>query len=390
MPRFRYEARTLKGETKTGLIEAETKSAAAAALRAQGFFVIKMVPERAARESAPGRLVSAIWDPIFFRVKLRDMALLFRELHHCLDAGMTPYHAVKTVSERMRNRRLRYVLTEMTDELARGEPLSAQMGRFPTIFSEIMRNMVLAGERSGDLAGMLGQLAEYLDYEYELRRKFSLQTFYPKLLIVAILLIPSAITWATGGFSAWLSEMFSYARIAGLLLAAWVAFRIALHSEPFARLWDRIKLAIPLVGTTVRRFACARFSRSFATLYRAGLPMDTSVELSARACGNRYIRDRCLEMIPAIMEGTPVADALAQTGQFPHHVIEMVHTGQVTGDLDTLLNKVADFMEAEADAAANRMAVAILPVSVLILGVVVFFKVLAFYQGYFSNLLNSY
>lgn len=389
MPTFRYMAQTQQGQTTSGTVEAETAHAAAATLRAQGYFVTQITLDRAAAaRAAPGWFVTTVWDPIFYRVKLRDMAFLFSELHHCVDAGMTPYNAVKLISERMRNRKLRYALTEMSEGLSRGEPLSSEMARFPTIFTDIMRNMVLAGEKSGDLSGVLAQVAEHLEYEHELRRKLSLQTFYPKLLLAAALLIPSVVTWVNGGAAAWLRQVGAYAGGLGLVLILWGVLRIVLQNEHFARLWDEIKLAIPLIGTTVRRFAAAKFARSFASLYRAGLPMDVSVELSAKGCGNRLIRDRCLEMIPHIMSGMPPADALQQTGQFPEHVIHMVHAGQVTGDLDKLLNKVAKFMEAEADAAAQRMAIAILPISVILIGILVAVQLVAFYQGYFDGLLN--
>jgi len=144
---------------------------------------------------------------------------------------------------------------------------------------------------------------------------------------------------------------------------------------------DQFKLAIPGIGGMIRKFCIARFCRALACLYAAGVPILRALETAAKTCGNEHLREQLAAVVPLVEAGTPLADAFEQTRLFPSEVIHMTHAGSHTGDLDTLLDKVADYLEEEADATANKMIVLLIPVAVILIGLLVVLPILMRFYG---------
>ncbi|HOS95341.1 MAG TPA: type II secretion system F family protein, partial [Armatimonadota bacterium] len=227
-------------------------------------------------------------------------------------------------------------------------------------------------ETSGDLAGLFEQAARYLDNEHKIRSKISLYTFYPKALLVFALLISTVPTLFLGSLGAWLVEVARLAASVGVpILVLWAAFRIALGYPTIAHGYDRVKLAIPWFGGVIRKFCGARFCRCLGYLYHAGVPIVSATDVGAKSCGNLHMRDRLLGLSPLLQQGAPISDVLARSGQFPPEVIHMAAAGEKSGDLDSLLTKVADYMEEEADTSANKAVLLSLPLSVVLIGFIV-------------------
>jgi len=369
MPQFRYEARTAENQSISGVMQAEDERAVVAQLVAMGHMVTAVKRERVAPLVPPR---SGIFDRLFFRARTKDLAFFSRQMAHLLGSGMSVGEALTLLQNRVRSPKLRTALMHMGQRVQDGAPLSGEMRQFPTLFPESLISMVEVGEASGDLAGMFEQAAHYLDNEHKIRSKISLYTFYPKALLVFALLISTVRTLCFQGTGAWLVQVATMAAHIGIpLVVLWIAFRIALGYPAFAHGYDRLKLAIPWFGGVIRKFCGARFCRCLGYLYHAGVPITAATGVGAKSCGNLHMRDRLLGMTPLLQQGAPISDVLARSGQFPAEVIHMAAAGERSGDLDSLLAKVADYMEEEADASANKAVLLSLPLSVILIGFIV-------------------
>lgn len=392
MPTFAYTAKDRSGQNVEGTVEAADQASAVAELRERGIYVLRVAVRRQRRQEA-SLLVKRFLDPIFFRVSLRQLAFVFHELHAMTNAGVSLAEALALISRDLRPARLQAVVTDLAEATRRGEFLSQNMRRFPTIFTEIMVAMVEAGERSGDLAGMFRSIAEWLDYEANLRSRIFTATLYPKVVLVVALIAAVVVAKAELAQSSPRVLALFVAGAVALAIAGWFVYKGSERwLEQFGawrRSWDAIKLAVPGVGGMVRKFCVARFCRTMACLYRAGLLMDTSIQSAANACGNIAMRDRILPVVPEVMRGVPLAQALQRTGQFPPSVLHIIATGEETGDLDTLLDKVADYASNDADTTAQRMIPVLVVVTFVLVAVLVLFQLLRFYLGYFQGLLGG-
>jgi len=390
MPTFRYVAVGRDGKQIAGTLDAQDERAVATVVRENGYMVtsIARATQRTASTTAvapPGVTRSGPLDALFFRVKLRNLVFLMNQLHHAINAGMSVGESLTVAGERMRHGRLRFVVQQMARNTQQGAKLSDEMRRFPTVFTESMIGMVAAGETSGDLAGMLKRVADFLDYENRMRMRLALQSFYPIALILFALFVPTAVTLFLRGPEVWLHQVARlFVWVAAPTLLFIVAKRLLSSVPGFAAGYDQFKLAIPGIGNMIRKMCVSRFCHTLAALYSAGLGMLQAVETAACGCGNHHLMRRLMSMLPSLREGAHIADVLEETRQFPNEVIHMAHVGERTGDLDSLLHKVAEYMEEEADAAANKALLIVLPVLLVIVGVVFFLECLPLIHQYLS------
>lgn len=392
MPHFRYIARNSVGENISGTVEAPSAEAAAAELKSLGHFVMNITRTRERQGVQLDRawLRRAVIEPLFYRVSLRQLAFLFHELHVTTNAGISVGRSLDLVLGKTRNRRLFSALQQITSAVQNGQPLSQEMKRFPTIFTPVMTQLIQVGEQTGDIAGMLGQLARYLDNEISIRRRILTAMAYPIILLVALISIPTVPTLVVKGFRQWLPEFAGRAVPLGAIVLGWWLFsRLSSSIEPVMKAWDAFKIRIPIIGTVSKKYTIARFSRAVAALYQAGVLLPTSLNLAAEACGNRYIRDILRQKVPEVQAGRPLSEVLGESRQFPDNVIHMVHAGEMTGNLDQLLTKVAEYNEDEADASVQRMIFLILPLGVVLGGVLVAIQVIQFYTGYFESMFKA-
>ncbi len=419
MPTFAYQARDAQGVRTSGAQEATDQRAALEALRAAGLFVTKLevakngaahthngstpsmreasstpsiAPEILPSSSLPSPTRTAIENsafpprvsatnasaPIppryFLRANSKDMALFFRQMHAMLHAGTSLAHALNTMATNAPNNALQTACAEMNPRVASGTPWSELMKSYPGIFSPLMTGMIRAGEVGGFLDRMCLRLSEYAERDYEIQQTVKRETWYPKLLLFCSLLIPSivpaAIAWFQGGnaLGAWIR---AFILPGTLMLAAVLALRfknylapIFQHIAPLTYLADQIKLLVPVAGKTTRGLATAKFCRALGALQAAGMGVQQTINLSADACGNAVIAETSRKTIPLLEGGATMTDALASTRQFPGIAIQMLRTGEETGNFDEQLSKVADFLEADAETTIKQ--------SVVVLGIAIF------------------
>jgi len=401
MQTFRYEARTNTGERVRGDLEAESERGAVEKIRQMGYWVVRLKQTAAARERLNWHqfLARGYFSFIFHRVNAKGLAIWYRSLADLLDAGMNLHEAALTLSQRTSNRTLRQVTREIVEHALRGEPMSPVLERYPSVFPLYAKALVQTGEESGLLHDTLEQLAAFHDRIYELQMAFRLETFYPKIVLFMFLIIPPIIPAVAGSSSVghlvfnwriYLSTLIgNTAGIALGLIGFWFLWRLLMQFAPIRQGWGRIKLLIPGIGGILRRTSLARWARSMAMLLRAGVPLRRGIEASASATGNEAMAAAILAQMPHVLGGAPLSTIMERAHEFPAQAIDMVMTGERSGNIDKMLDKMAEYYEAEATVAGKQTAMITGVVFYLAVAVLVGIFVISFWVSYFSNLLGS-
>lgn len=414
MPNFSYQARDSQGQRLSGSQEAPNRQAALEALREKGLFVTRLEPvgnsatQKTPKSTLPSShhtsSASSTLSPIpksyWLRANSKELALFFRQMHAMLHAGTSLGHALGTMAKNAPNTALRVACEEMNVYVTRGTPWSTLMASFPGVFSPLMTSMIRAGEEGGFLDQVCLRLAEYSERDYEMSQMIKRETWYPKLLLVLSLLIPTIVPAAqayflgTGNF--W--EIWLRAAAPPLLFLGAIALAIRFknylapvfkHITSLVSLIDQIKLMIPIAGKTTRALATAKFCRALGTLQAAGTGIQRTIHLSADACGNAVIANSTRRTIHQIESGATLTDALESTRQFPAVAIQMLRTGEATGNLTEQLEKVADFLEDDAETTIKQTVVAMGILIFLLMAVYISILVITQYVGLYDGIIDQ-
>lgn len=394
---YSYEAKDGAGRTVTGSLDADDERAAAALVREQGYFPMRLVPQahsgggagppppeasRASARTGPQApaapwLMARVIYPIWPGVGLDELSLFFRQFAAMLRAGVPVFQCLSSLLAQTRNPAFRKCLHTFTNRVQSGDTLSAAMSQYPWIFTDFHRAMVAAGETSGRLDLMFARLADSLEQEQTMRRAIRRETTYPKIVLSI----------------AFLMCLFLLPKLA-LIIAALLALAPVLFA--FSRLGQQAKgfyhgliANMPGVGGTVRMIALARFARTLASLFAAGVVVPKALQSAAESCGNAYIGGRIMRAAPRITAGDGITEALQATGVFPPMVVSMLGTGEQTGSLDFTMDKVAEFYEAESVVRLHQACIALGVVALIIAGAVVFTLALNFYGGAISDTMKA-
>jgi len=328
-------------------------------------------------------------------VPVREQAIVFRELATLIGAGVTITQALSDQLNRPLSYTFRYFLTQASERVSKGDKLSAVMRDNAQMFSEITIALVEAGEMSGRLDNMLRDIAEYLEREVELRNMIARETFYAKILICAALFIPLAarciVTWLMVDFMSALGVFFQtiliYALLGGIpFLVLYLLYRRTTATETGKNTIDQIKLAVPGLGGIVERLALSKFARAFGTLYAAGVNVVRATPMAADTCGNRYYTNIIRLTVPRIEQGIPLSEALAGTRLTNSLLIRLLETGEQTGNIEEMMTKAAEHYESETHTRIRKLAVAVVPVVVILMGLIIGAMVIKFYTGLYGGM----
>jgi type IV pilus assembly protein PilC/MSHA biogenesis protein MshG len=404
MPTFEYEARGSDGKVQTGLAFGPTLDRVSGDLRNRGLDVLKIgiaanphdpINERPSAPSTEARsfVATNLAGPLVGQVPLTDLAFFFRQLSTMLQAGVPYVQCLNTLGSQSHSGKLREIIHEMQGHVEAGRPISAAMVRYPEVFTPVMTSLIQAGEKGGFLDQALALVAQYLDEELKLRNLYKRITFYPKLQVGAsiFIIIGANIILASLGTSSRLSSPLTtwttWIWLAPLLVAIFLFFRVGLAQAGVKYSWDIVTSNIPFIGTTLRQLAMAKFGRAFGALYRGGVAIPEAVSLSGDACGNEWLRTLIKPAAHKLQEGESIGATLRETGAFSPIVLDMVDTGERTGNLDQMLNKMADFYE---DEAATRSTQTALMTGVLIGLLVAAYILFGILIPFWSNYANQY
>ena len=331
---------------------------------------------------------TSVWGPLVGRVPLKDLAFFFRQLSTMLNAGVPIVQSDTTLATQATNEKFAGILREMVGHINAGRQLSDCMQRYPEVFTPVMLSLVRAGEQAGFLDEALGVVADYIDREMALRNLYRRLTFMPKLEVGASILIVLATNMIiasmgkSGGLWSPLTEPITWVFLGPLIVIVFLFLRVGLANPRVRHNWDIVISRTPYIGTTVRQLSMAKFGRAFGALHRGGVPLSKSLTLSADACGNEYLRTKMYTANGRMEAGMGVTETLRETEAFSPIVIDMVATGETTGNLDQMLTKMSEFYEQEATTRATQTAQVVGVVLFLMVAIYIGYVVISFWSGY--------
>jgi type IV pilus assembly protein PilC len=396
VPVFTYKGVSTGGQEVSGEIEAESQEQAEQIVRA-----------RRITESRVKKKGAGISIPLLGGAKRGPVAAVTqfaRQFATMIDAGLPLVQCLSIMTGQMENPTFQDVLKKITGDVEAGSTLSEAMAKHTNVFNNLFINMVAAGEVGGILDEVLLRVSTYMEKADQLKRKIKGAMMYPIVVMTVaigatatllILVIPNFVTMfeqsgvelplptkIVVGLSEFLQSYILVIIAVSIGLA--ILYKRYYATDQGERNIDNFKLHMPLLGNLVRKSSVARFSRTLGTLLRSGVSILEALDITARTAGNRILQDALLKARSSIGGGETITAPLAEADVFPQMVIQMVNVGEQTGELDKMLEKVADYYEEEVDAAVDGLTSIIEPVIIVYLGVVIGGMVLAMYMPLFD------
>jgi type IV pilus assembly protein PilC len=408
MPVFLVSYTDTVGRRRELTLEAESPASARRNLRQRGILPSTLVRKDAAAAlpNTAKRPRSSTWeDLIEGGVTVKDKALFANKLAALVDAGVPIIRSLDLLRTQQRSAKMRRALTAITSDINQGETLGQSMRRWPQVFDTLSVAMVEAGEVGGVLDETLKRLATVLEETARLQNQIRGALGYPiAVLVIAILvflgmtifLIPTfaeifkelgaelpLFTQMMLNLSNLLRSGFSII-LMGLILLGVYLFSRFYATQKGRRQVDGLTLILPLFGDLIQKTATAQFCRTLSSLSRAGVPILQALEVVREATNNTVIGDAILSSRNEVSEGLPLSSALRMKNVFPDMAISMLAIGEETGEMDTMLSKVADFYEDEVTTTVKTLTSLIEPVMIVIVGGIVGSILVAMYLPMFS------
>ncbi len=392
MPVYAYKGMGAGSRSRSGTIDAESPRDARLKLRSEGIFPTELV-EGKPTGAAISESLSRFKLPELRRgVPDLELSLFTNQLSTLLAAGVPLVQSLEALTEQIENVRLKTVVGRLRENVNQGTSLADARAQHPTIFDELFCSMVRAGESSGALDLVLRRLGEYVENRMRLQNQITSAMTYPAMMLIAstvvigILLVKviPTITQLLEGMGQELpfatvvvigaSEFVTNWWLPMLVFigAAVIAVGRLIQTERGRLAWDRLRLRIPVLGKAVRLISISRFSRTLSTLLSGGVPIVRALEIASSTAGNQIIALAVGAAREAITRGSSIAQPLRQSGEFPPLVTHMISVGEASGELDTMLNKVADTYDELVGHALKRLLDLLGPLLLLVVaGVVV-------------------
>lgn len=425
MAEFRYKALDPdSGKTRKGKIEAPDQESAELFLVQQGLEVLGLAERKSGTDI---EVLIARYRP----VPLKNMVYFTRQLATMHRSGLPLLESLNSLAEGEENPRLREALFEVSSQVQAGTPLYAAFQSQPEIFEPRYVAMIRAGDASGDLSAALRELASDLEKRSSMEKAIKSATIYPRVILAVAFVILSGLmifmvpkfanifeqtaaqtcadekgcssqlpglTRAVKGVSGLLYPEFSAnvwwflnvsARVAALIglffLARFLIRRAFKNNHSLQRRWDRFKLNAPMrIGPLVQKIAIARFARSYSSLLKSGITSVEALPIVAQTAGNVIIADAALQAREDILEGRSLWSPLAESGAFPPTVIQMIRSGEDSGKVDEMLDRVADFYEEEVELSIKGLSSIIEPLMLVTIGGAIGIVIISLYLPMFK------
>jgi type IV pilus assembly protein PilC len=394
MPSFEWRGRDRGGRSQSGVLVAENKDAVLAVLRRQQ--IVPTAVKEKGKEIALPKVRGGVSD--------KAVAIFTRQFSVMIDAGLPLVQCLQILGEQQDNKAFQRIILQVREDVETGSNLANALRKHPQAFSDLYVNMVAAGEAGGILDTILQRLATYIEKAARLKAQVKSAMIYPITVIAIAMAVVYVILWKVIPVFGSLFEslgaelplptkiVVAASKFVGRywwLILALIGAGVFAVKKYYGTVQgkfniDKILLKSPILGLVLRKIAVARFCRTLGTLLSAGVPVLESLDITARTSGNAVIEKAILEVRKQVEEGKAIAEPLKATNQFPPMVVQMISVGEATGAMDTMLNKIAEFYEAEVDEAVAGMMKLIEPVMILFLGVVIGGIVIAMYLPMFS------
>jgi type IV pilus assembly protein PilC len=338
------------------------------------------------------------------RVKQAEIAVFTRQFSVMLDAGLPLVQCLDAIAQQHTNQTFKSVLEQVRNDVEAGSTLSDAMSRHPRVFDPLFTNMVAAGEAGGILDTILQRLSIFIEKIVKLKRALRSALIYPVVILTIAVVVVGIILWKVvpvfrtlfEGFNVQLPlltrlviALSSFIETYFLFIFAFVGLvifgiRTYYRTENGKLAIDTFLLKVPTLGEILRKIGIARFTRTLATLLTSGVPILDGLEITAKTAGNAVLEGVLRQVRKHIEEGKTVTEPMRQSKFFPPIVTQMVSVGESTGELDTMLVKVADYYEDEVDVVVANMLTILEPFLMVVLGVIVGGVVIAMYMPLFK------
>ena len=388
MALFQFTAvRQGTNNTFTGEREAPDKRSLVEALRAEGAVALIVESSRGSHKMSLSNFNTAI--PFLSRIKSTEKIIFARNLAAMIKAGLPLSRAVSILSRQAKSKVVQKVITSVEDELKQGTPLHAALSRHSNMFSKLFVAMARAGEASGTLADSLMTAAVQMEKSYSLRKKIRGAMIYPAIVLVVmmgvlVLMLIYVVPALSATFSSMGSELPLPTKLVlggsnfvlqnGLLIAVGsvvciIGLVILLRTRAGKEGWDKIILRIPIIGRIATKANCARTARTLASLLRAGVSSLIALEITQEAVPNTQFREVIAEARNSVEKGKPLSQAFIDASTiYPPMFSEMAAVGEETGDVPSMLARVADFYEEEVEEETKDISTIIEPILMVVIG----------------------
>jgi len=402
MATFQYEAMNAEGKLVVDTIDARNSEEAIAKIRQMHLFPTKVVEKKVAKggpEAGRGKRVRKK-SFVIGGVSSKDLTTFTRQLSTLTDAGIPIVQAMNILEHQMRPCALKNIVGSVADEVEGGSSLSEGMMNYPKAFDNLYCNMVKAGETGGVLELTLQRLAEFREKSARLKRRVISALIYPVAImtfagvIVTLLIlfvIPSFIAMFTEmglelpgptrlllGITNWAQQY--YYLIPLIPVGIVVLYKLFVSTRIGRLIMDWLKFHMPLFGKLNNKSAVARFARTFGTLVGSGVPILEALTISRDTSGNQILANAIQSVHDSVREGDPIAAPLAESHVCDDIVVNMIDVGEETGNIDTMLLKIADTYDQEVDVMVDGLSALMEPLMVIGLGLIIGFIVIALFM----------
>ncbi|HSP98955.1 MAG TPA: type II secretion system F family protein [Candidatus Dormibacteraeota bacterium] len=397
---YRWQGVSPRGETISGEMEAATRDAVLARLRARR---IQPIPAQI-RERGKGLDREIALPGLGEKVKTRDVVIFTRQLGTMIDAGLPIVQCFDILGAQTEKKKFRGIIRQLKDDVEAGSTFTEALRKHNKVFDDLFVNMISAGEIGGILDTILQRLSVYMEKSMKLKAKIKGAMIYPATIITvaggvtAVLLI-----WVIPVFAELFSSFgqelpaptqfvinlsnFTIAYFHFLIIAmvaAAVAVRYSYRTENGRMAMDRALLEAPVFGELIRKSSIARFTRTLSTLVSSGVPILDALLITAKTSGNKVVERAVLATRLSISEGNSISEPLVQSKVFPPMVCQMIAVGESTGALDAMLQKIAEFYEDEVDNMVANLTTLMEPLVILFLGIIIGGLVISMYLPIFK------
>ncbi|MBW2620622.1 MAG: type II secretion system inner membrane protein GspF [Deltaproteobacteria bacterium] len=395
MPVYEYTALDTKGKTVSGIINAESSGTARQKLRASRNFPVSI---KEVRDTAAIKAPSSVSIIRYFaRVKPYEVSMMTRQLATLVGAGFPLVSALDTLIPQTRSQVFKKILAKIKDSIVEGNSFAQSLSLYPGTFSSLYVNMVMAGETSGALEIVLERLADITEKQQALKHRIRSALAYPILMsLIGALVLFLLLTFIVPSITSIFTDMNQTLPAPTLFLISisnffkiywWIIFiviglmlltlRMTKKTVKGHYFFDKIKLLLPGFGILTKKLAVARFARTLGSLLENGISMLPALGIVKNIVENVLIADIIEEASQEVGKGQGLGSALAESKIFPDLSVQMIKVGEQSGELEAMLNKIADVFENEVETSVMSMTSLLEPVMILIMGIIVGFIVLS-------------
>ena len=391
---YEWQGKDGRGNSRKGEISAANLKEAKMQLRKQGVSVRKVKKQQKSLFSRGGQKITAA-----------DISVFSRQIATMLAAGVTLIQSLDMISQGHAKASMRKLRGDITNEVRSGNPLSNSLRKYPEYFDDLYCDLVYTGEQSGALETIYDRIATYKEKAEALKSKIKKAMFYPIAVVVVAFIVTTillvfVVPQFEEIFSSFGAELPAFTLFVlaisnfvqsygifigiGIGIAGYLFMRAHKKSQKFRDRVDKAVLKIPIIGEILKKASIARFTRTLATTFAAGVPLIGALESAAGASGNAVFRDAILYIRKEVAGGMPMHTSMRTTNVFPDMVTQMVAIGEESGSVDAMLSKIATIYEAEVDDMVDGLTSLLEPMIMAVLGVVIGGLIIAMYLPIFE------